>query len=201
MSAKEQEEFIKEIFNRYSQINKNTIEKLIEISKVQNLKKGEILLSVGQVSKEIHILTKGIIVSYFLDNNGNQYHKNIFTKNHLVGSTVSALTKTPSNFALEVIKNSEIISFSYQKFYSLIQSNLELKNFYISYLEKNWVIDKEKREIDIVMKNTESRYLEFLEENPQIDEQVPLQIIASHLGITPTQLSRIRKKISANQHM
>ncbi len=194
MSIKEQKEIIRKIFNRYSKINENTVEELFEISKIQSLKKGELLLSIGQVSKEIHILTKGIIVSYFLDSDGNQYHKNIFTENNFVGSTVSALTKTPSNFALEVIENSEIISFNYQKFNSLIQSNLDLKNFYIAYLEKNWVIDKEKREIDIVMKSTESRYLEFLKENPQIDKRVPLQIIASHLGITPTQLSRIRKK-------
>jgi len=35
----------------------------------------------------------------------------------------------------------------------------------------------------------------LLYSHPDIEKYVPLQDIASHLGITPTQLSRIRKKI------
>ncbi len=88
-----------------------------------------------------------------------------------------------------------IISFDYRNYRQLIQDNDDLKNFHISYLEKNWVIDKEKREIDIVMKDAASRYLELLEQHPDFDKRVPLIHIASHLGITPTQLSRIRKNM------
>ena len=57
------------------------------------------------------------------------------------------------------------------------------------------MLDKEKRELDIVLKDAEERYLDFIKYKPGIETRIPLHYIASHLGITPTQLSRIRKKI------
>ncbi len=55
-------------------------------------------------------------------------------------------------------------------------------------------MEKEKREIDIVLKGANERYKELIATHPNLETRIPLQYIASYLGITPTQLSRIRKK-------
>ncbi|OJJ16491.1 cyclic nucleotide-binding protein [marine bacterium AO1-C] len=192
-------QFIKTVISKYSPIEEDTLVQLQTIAQVQHLKKNELLLQIGQVSKSVHMLYEGIIVAYFLDANGDAYHKNIFLESDFVGSTVSALQNTPSHFALEAIEDVTIISFNYQQYRQLIASREDLKNFYIAYLEKNWVIDKEKREIEIVMKEAKSRYVDFIHTRPNIEKRVPLHYIASHLGITPTQLSRIRKNLKKNQ--
>jgi hypothetical protein len=44
--------------------------------------------------------------------------------------------------------------------------------------------------------NAEERYLSFFNENPQLFNQVPLQYIASMLGMTSETFSRIRNKIA-----
>ncbi len=197
--------FIKKILNKYSTVSDSSVSLIASISTVQHVKKGETLLHIGKISKQKHILYDGAIVSYYIGHDGNVYHKNIFLKGDFVGSTVSALINEPSNFALEPIEDATLISFDYRKYRQLIDKHTDLKNFYISYLEKNWVIDKEKREIDIVLKNADERYLDFITAHPKIENRIPLHYIASHLGITPTQLSRIRKntkkKNSPNQHM
>lgn len=197
-------EFITDVFNRYSSVSDTSISMLISIGKIQHLDKGSTLLSIGETSRHIHILHQGAIVSYYLSKDGDIYHKNIFLEGHVVGSMVSALKNEPSHFALEVVEKAVLISFDYKKYRALIDSQPDLKNFYISYLEKNWVIDKEKREVEIVLREAKERYLDFISLHPNIEARIPLQFIASHLGITPTQLSRIRKKIkekSPNQHM
>lgn len=71
----------------------------------------------------------------------------------------------------------------------------DLKLFHIFYLEKNWLMAKDAREIEIVQENAGQRYQRFLKEYPSLNSRIPQYHIASHLGITPTQLSRIRKKI------
>jgi CRP-like cAMP-binding protein len=127
-----------------------------------------------------------------------------FLEGDFVGSTVSAIKEKPSQFSLEVIEDSILISFDYRKYRALIDEHTDLKNFYIAYLEKNWVLDKEKRELEIVLNDADKRYLDFIEMHPQIENRIPLHYIASHLGITATQLSRIRKKLknnAENQHM
>ena len=197
-------DFIKGVLNRYNPVSEESVSALFSAANIRQLNQGEILLSIGKVSRQIHILYQGAIVSCYLDRDGDVYHKNIFLKGDFVSSTVSSLTSEPSNFALEVIEQATLISFDYNTYKQLINSRKDLKEFYISYLEKNWVIDKEKREIEIVLKEAVDRYIDFIKAHPGIEERIPLRYIASNLGITPTQLSRIRKKLKnsgSNQHM
>ena len=53
-------------------------------------------------------------------------------------------------------------------------------------------MSKEKREIELVTMEAKDRYVIFQEEHPQIEQLIPQYHIASYLGISPTQLSRIR---------
>jgi len=174
------------------------------IAVFRTVEKGEILLHIGQVSKHINFICKGAMIAYFTDDQGNTYNKNIFLENQFAGSAVSAILKTPSEFTLQAIEDTTFISMDYQLYKERIYQNDELKSFYIAYLEKNWIIDKEQREISLVMENATMRYQKLLTAYPDIDKRIPLQHIASHLAITPTQLSRIRrdlKKNNPNQHM
>ncbi|TYA78581.1 Crp/Fnr family transcriptional regulator [Seonamhaeicola marinus] len=190
--------FIKSVFNRYFILDENSVDLLYSIVSINQLNKGTSLLGFGEISKDIHIIYKGVMVSCFLNSDGDLYHKNIFLEGHFAGSLVSTLTGKPSEFALEAIEPCTLLSFNFKKFKALLASNSDLKNFYIAYLEKNWVIDKEQIEIDIVTKDAKTRYINFLAKHKNADN-IPLRYIASHLGVTPTQLSRIRKTIKENK--
>ena len=83
----------------------------------------------------------------------------------------------------------------FQKYKKLIDENEDLKNFYIGHLEQKWIIENEKRQISFAAENATSRYITFLRDYPTLPDRVPQWMIASYLGITPTQLSRIRKDL------
>lgn len=180
-------------FESYAPISSASWQLIENIIEVQSFKKGEILLQNGQIAKEIHFIGKGALRAFITDATGNIYNKNIFLDGDFAGSTVSLIQQTPSEFSLEALEDSILININYKKYRELIFQNDDLKNFYIAYLERNWVIEKEQREISIVMENATERYLDLLKKHPDISERIPLLHIASHLGITPTQLSRIRK--------
>ena len=188
-------DFIQQVFNRYYPVDKSSLTQLTALAEIQHFKKGELVLPIGKTSKHIYLLYQGAMVSYYINNEGNAYHKNIFLEGDFVGSTVSALTSTPSKFAIEAIEEATVICFKYDAYKALLKEKADMQLFYIAYLEKNWVIDKEQREIDIVLREATDRYIDFITLHPQIETRIPLHYIASHLGITPTQLSRIRKKI------
>jgi len=57
---------------------------------------------------------------------------------------------------------------------------------------EQFFIQKEKREIDLVMLEAKDRYLILKEEHPSLEQLIPQYHIASYLGVTATQLSRIR---------
>ncbi|KIO54720.1 Crp/Fnr family transcriptional regulator [Flavobacterium hibernum] len=182
-------------FVSYAPISPASWQLIENIIEVQSIKKGEILLQNGQIAKEIHFIVQGAMRAFITDAPGNIYNKNIFLDGDFAGSTVSLIQQTPSDFSIEALEDSILININYKKYRELIFQNDDLKNFYIAYLERNWVIEKEQREISIVMENATERYLDLLSKHPDISERIPLLHIASHLGITPTQLSRIRKTL------
>lgn len=185
-------------FQSYAPITATSWELIKNIVEFQHLKKGEILLRNGQIAREIHFICKGALRAYITDKEGNTYNKNIFLEEYFAGSKASLLQQTPSDFTIETLEDCVLIAINYKKYRTYIDNNDDLKNYYIAYLEKNWVIEKEQREISLVMENATERYLSLLAKHPDISHRIPLLHIASHLGITPTQLSRIRKSLDKN---
>lgn len=186
---------LKLAFESYSPISERSWKLIENIIEFQTLKKGETLVKNGEIAKNLHFVAKGILRAFITDQLGNFYNKNLFMENSFAGSKVSLMLQSPSDFTIEALEDSIIINLNYKKYILLINENEDLKNFYIAHLEKNWIIDKEQREVALVMQNATERYLKLLEKHPSIAERVPLLHIASHLGITPTQLSRIRKSL------
>jgi hypothetical protein len=92
-----------------------------------------------------------------------------------------------------------LLQINFREYRHLLEVCNDLKWFQILYLEKNWVIDKEKREVALVQENATERYLRFKENYASLEQRIPQFHIASHIGITPTQLSRIRKSLANSQ--
>lgn len=194
----DQEKYISKLktkLDSYSPITIDSWQFMQSIITFKSLNKEEVLLRNGQIAKNIYFVCKGALRAYFTNDSGDVYTKNIFLENDLAGSTVSNLLQTPSTFTLEALEKVVLISINYKKYRELIFRHEDLKNFYIAYLEKNWVIEKEQIEVSIVMENATKRYMNLLNQHPNLDQRIPQMYIASHLGITPTQLSRIRKEL------
>jgi len=196
MTPADKEKYIaqlKSAFLSYSLLAAETLASIEAMVQFQSLKKDEILLHNGEVAKNLHFIVKGAMRAYFGDEKGNTYNKNIFLEGYFAGSKVSMMLGKPSGFTLQALEETIIINLNFKKYKALIAERPDFKDFYIAYLEKNWVIDKEEREISLVMDTATTRYLKLLQRHPGIDKRIPLQHIASHLGITSIQLSRIRK--------
>jgi CRP-like cAMP-binding protein len=185
----------KDKIHSYYPISETTFGELLKMASVINLKKNVMLVQQGFVGRQFCFLYSGFMVAYINDDDGRTYNKNIFVENDWVGSMVSNILNKPSEFTIKAVTECILLGLPYKKYRDMIFQIDDLKLFYLHYLEKNWVIDKEKREVSIVMEEAQVRYKKLLHSHPKIEKYVPLQDIASHLGVTPTQLSRIRKKI------
>lgn len=185
----------REALNRYASISEASLSKLLSIAKFTSIKKGQYLLQLNQVAKNIHFVCEGLITSQFVTPDGNTHIKNFFLEGNFAASTVSLLLSSPSAFALECLEDGVVISLNFKKYKQLISENDDLKNFYIGYLEKKWIIENEKRQISFATQTAMERYLTFLKDYADLENRVSQRHIASYLGITPTQLSRIRKNL------
>lgn len=169
-----------------------------EISRLDLIRKDSVLYRINQIPQDFAFIYRGLMRAFIIDERGNEYNKIFFDENTFPGSMVALLTQRPSLFEIAALEDCEIIRFDFKAYRKLLNIKEDLKLFHIHYLEKNWLIDKEAREVSLVQKTASERYQLFLKTYPNLEKRVKLFHIASHLGITPTQLSRIRK-IKKNQ--
>lgn len=166
-----------------------------------HLKKGDHFCRAGDLCQSFAFVVSGLLRVYITNPEGNEYNKIFFPEKTFPASIIALLTSSPSKFAIEALEAAQLIRIDFKAYRQLLKSSSELKMFHILYLEKNWVIDKEKREVALVQEDATARYLRFLKDHPNLVKRLSQYHIASHLGITPTQLSRIRKKMAQNQPM
>ncbi|WP_333862703.1 Crp/Fnr family transcriptional regulator [Sphingobacterium sp.] len=188
-------DFKEAVVNVYP-ISDKAFDLLAETAHIQQFKKNDVLLREGRVANDIFFVCKGALNSYFIDEKGAVWNKWIYLERDFASTRFSAIIKTPNEFTLQAIENTIVVCMPYHQTRAAINQNDELKNLYIAYLEKKWIVINEEREISLVTKSATARYLKLLQTHPGIDSRIPLQYIASHLSITPTQLSRIRKELN-----
>ncbi|MCW9047507.1 MAG: Crp/Fnr family transcriptional regulator [Gammaproteobacteria bacterium] len=186
---------LKKVMESYSPISDETWKKLEAICTFKSIKKNCNLYNSGEVPETFSFVCSGLFRAFTIDNNGTEYNKIFFDEGKFPGSMTALLTSTPSQLTIESLEPSSVVLINFKDYRRLLLKTPDLMLFHIFYLERNWLLAKDAREIEIVQEDAFQRYSRFLQEYPLICARIAQYHIASHLGITPTQLSRIRKKI------
>ncbi len=186
---------LKHALTAYAPISEETWAIFKRICTPIRLKKGDYFCRAGDRPQSISFVYSGLLRAYVSDENGNEYNTIFFPENTFPGSMVALLTSSASKFAIETLEDSQLLQIDFKAYRKLLIASDDLKLFHIRYLEKNWLIAQEAREVMLVQENASARYLHFLNDHPDLEQRLSQYHIASHLGITPTQLSRIRKKM------
>lgn len=187
------EDFLKQI-SLYYPISEESCKALLGICKVRYIKKNELILQAGDLALYYYFVQKGLLGYYTIDENGSIVYKIFFEENSFVASTAAIIENKPSDFNIIALEEVQLITYSANAFHELVNNHHDLALFYIAYLEKNWVVKKEPLEINLKWESATERYVQ-LSQNQHLFSRLKQHHIASYLGITPTQLSRIRKEI------
>lgn len=162
-----------------------------KLLRLKTYKKGEYFISEGQYPKEVAFVVKGLFYQSYTSNTGDIVIKVFFPEQRFAASVVAMLTKSQSMYNIIAIEKSEVLVYNFYDFKNLISKHADIAAFYIKYTEQHWIIEKEPLEISLRHFDAKVRYGEFLEKYPHLVKRLKKHHIASYLGITPTQLSRI----------
>lgn len=178
----------------YYPLSDLTWQALSAFCRYRQVEKHALICRMGEVPHSFAFVCEGLFRVFVLDEKGHEYNKNFFQEGRFPGSMTALLRQEPSLHSIQALEDSVIIEIDFQAFRDLLYRSDDLKLFQIHYLETHWLLDKDTREVRLVQQDAAERYRAFLDEHPDLLARLPQYHIASHLGITPTQLSRIRKK-------
>ena len=145
------------------------------------------------------MLLSGVVRCYLTTESGKEYNKSFYLPSSFLASLTALIKKKPSLFVFEALSDCKVYEIDYSKLMVLCKHNVSLKNLHIKVLEKVYFY-YEKRLVDLISLDATDRYLELKNQIPNIDEIISQYHIASYLGISPVQLSRIRKKLKELKH-
>lgn len=183
----------------YAELSDSTWARLCEACTERKVSKHEHLVSLGSPSRYLYFVCQGLFRSYTVSADGKEYNKKFFPENSFPGSIRALLKREPSDFALQALEPSIVLAIDHSAYRRLLEDSEDLKWYHIQYLEENWVLDKEPIEVGFALADSQERYQAFIAKHAAILERLPLHHVASAIGVTPTQLSRIRKSATAKE--
>ncbi|MDB5120063.1 MAG: Crp/Fnr family transcriptional regulator [Sphingobacteriales bacterium] len=176
-------------------IHENTWGILKVLFKDERLKKGDFFIHEGEIATRFAFLQDGVVRAFYTNGEGKDYTKHFFTAGSIIGGYSSLITGKPSLFSQQALTNCKVLSINYNQLLSLYDAYPDLERLARKFAE-NYFVSNEAKEAKIVLNNADVRYLEFRNIYPGLEQIIPQYHIASYLGVSPTQLSRIRKKMT-----
>jgi len=174
--------------------NKEEASEIASAFSYKELAKGDYFVKSEVVSKSLAYLEEGQLQYYSKDANGEERTTYISLANTFVASILSVLNEVPARENIKALTNSKLWIIQKEDLLRLRKNIEGFNDFYIGLLE--WQICCiDKNRFDLITLTSEQRYEKLVKEEPELLQQVPLQYIASMLGITPRHLSRLRAKI------
>jgi CRP-like cAMP-binding protein len=184
------ESFFKKI-RTYHDISEEAELAWTKLLQQKTYKKGEYFITEGQKPRKVAFVVKGLFSQYYTADNGDIIIKYFFPEERLAASVSAMLNNTASTFTITAIENTTVAEYDFFEFKKLFTEHQDIALFYIKYIELHWIIEKEPLEISLRSETAKTRYDEFLTKYPKLVKRLKKHHIASFLGITPTQLSRI----------
>ncbi|RAJ94353.1 CRP-like cAMP-binding protein [Larkinella arboricola] len=155
--------------------------------------KKSFLIRAGELENYLYFIVEGGTSSFFAKE-GREMCLDLWFADHFVSSYVSFLTRQPSQIFIQALFPTKALRIHYdvlQAFYRQDEESNKVGRLFAEGL----YISRTQREIRFLSQTAEERYLDLLQRQPELIQQLPVKTIASYLGIHPESLSRIRKQL------
>ncbi len=181
--------------NIISPMSEQTLALLEPFFIIDELKKGDYFVREGVIANEIAFLEHGVVRAFYINKQGKEYNKTFFTAPAIIGSYASLISKEENKLPQQALSDCSIWRINYDVIERLSENNFELERLRRKIAER-FFIANENKQLEMALLEAKDRYLIFKQEHPGLEDIIPQYHIASYLGISPTQLSRLRQKMS-----
>lgn len=186
---------IQEFFQSFNIFTENEIEDFLKLFEKKRLNKHDFFVQEGEKCKEIAFIESGVFRSYYISDEGKDITYCFRFPNDLIASYSSFISEKPSLENMQAISQTDILVIKKEKIEELVNKNPTWIKFLKIIAEQEY-IELEKRFFQLQRDSAAQRYASLLENHPNYIQDIPLQYLASYLGITQRHLSRIRRDIS-----
>jgi len=169
-------------------------QRVAALFKEKQFAKGEYFLQDGSVCKYVGFIQQGL-VRYFINNYGTELTGGFGKEGEFTCNYLSFLDQSLSDESIQCLEDTCMLVISFedlQVFYNTIAEG----NKFGRLIAEMLFVDAKRKIVSMYCDPPETRYLQFLELYPDLQQRIPQYYISSYVGVKPPSLSRIRKRLS-----
>ncbi|KPH13748.1 cyclic nucleotide-binding protein [Chryseobacterium sp. ERMR1:04] len=174
--------------------NTDEVERLKLYFEPVEFPKNTIIEAEGDIPKYLYYIVSGYLRLFHFDELGNEITTHINCPPGFFTSYFNFINQTKSGENVECITACELLRITKENLDKLTSECPAMKDFSISVFQES-ITYNENRSKELSTLNAEQRYVKLIKNYPGIIQNVPIQYIASFLGMKPESLSRIRRKL------
>ncbi|WP_313806499.1 Crp/Fnr family transcriptional regulator [Flavobacterium sp.] len=169
-------------------------ERVLALTEVQHYKAKTILLKEGEICTHSFFVTKGILRSYNIDENGVEHVVSFACPGWWIADMYSFLSQRPGQLYIEVNEEAEVLLMSKENQDKLYIDVPKMERFFRILIE-NSLVAHQQRLIDNLSFTAEARYDKFLKKFKDLAHCIPQKQIASYIGVTPEFFSKMKARL------
>lgn len=179
----------------YAILTEEEIERFLNMVVPFQLKKGSFFIAEGKTCQHVAFVQSGVLRSFYHSTETEEITYCFTFENTLTTAYTSWITQEPTVENVQALADTELLLISKDQVRQLEGEYPNWIKFFKHIAEQEFV-NLERRVFQFQHESAEKRYLDLLNNHPEYLNAIPLQYLASFLGVTQRHLSRIRKHIS-----
>lgn len=187
------EQFEAFIYQRVKTAKEDEVKEILSIFNEQGYKKGALFKKQDTVIQNLGFLVNGSARSYFINEKGDEITDEVIQSKNFLSDIISIRTNEKSPIIIEILEKSTILIAHMDDVWKLLNHNVTFNILLREYMGDR-AMQLVKYHLLFLNGTAKQRYEYLIATNPSLFKQFPLRFIASMVGVTPTQLSRIRNK-------
>ncbi len=149
----------------------------------------------GDRPTDLGFVAKGLFRAYYITADGREVNKTFFPEGSFIVALTAITNREKNRVHLQAMEDSAVLVANWTAFEASMAKHHSLERLTRKVLQWAWA-QKDRRETQLIMDDATTRYLSFLEEYPNLIQRMPQYQVASYLGISAVQLSRIRAALA-----
>ena len=183
---------LKKFISRFVTLSDDELDEITDKFKRKVIKKNDFVLRQGDTCKDFVFVDKGCLRLYYVKDGIEVSVWFAFQPSSAI-EIYSFISEKPSNYFLQAIEDSEVLSLPKTELKKIYQYHPKMQEMMRNFWEAV-LLDLISRFTALETDTAEKRYMDLLNNTDYLGT-LPQKYLASFIGVTPTSLSRIRKKL------
>lgn len=176
--------------SQFEELPVGVIEAVVAVSSRITFRKKDLIQQEGRVCRDIYFMLKGLARGFYYED-GKDITNSFSSENQVIAAMNSLYAKEPANYNVELLEDSDLLRINYDELKLLYERFPEV-GFIERLLTAECYFGESKRNRAFQADTAKKRYSDFMKNYPGLSNRVNLGHIASYIGVSQVQLSRIR---------